>query len=961
MAVETVLDSEINSLPLEVAKVVNELLSKVRQIESYVQDTVDLLGGNQRTIAQVFINDEIMPLYRFLSNTVIPSLTPEQQDVANLIKNKIRDMVQAQLAKYPDPSVAAPPVTPPEKVDNYAGIPREKVDAFELEVAPITTLLDELEGLVLNPSLRTQYIVGKRTDVISMRSKLTNSAFQNTYGELFAKSISLIQQRINNAVSTLDDLLPRVEEIELENMPFFELVELVLKEKADPYLFGELRKPHTDAKKQMIATIAQRRLFGSRREGVSSAENQEREVALVYLQMHLMSDKLQYQGEKASGQKWAETTLADKTTGSALEGSMEDHLVSREEWLRVTAYNQEWGSDFRQLLDAVTVQVALKSVPPGVNSNTLPTVEEARGELSASNDERKVIMTKKGQLVLFKGRFYLYNPAISYESLTDDKTGRASLRKFFESFRVVDDDATRTAGSPVYRESHKRAVDFAELAYTSLTLIDDSFEELQASTQTGAHNEGEKNKLFVFNPLSTCVHAVERYKKPAYWLQMMYAYYNLNEIPGHYFLSDPVKEKMLWRIEQFKRHQKVYFDTPFFGNLKPPAFLETIFPTTRAFVELQKSKDHEGKVVSEYLWVASKDHPDREVLVDSDNTIWAQRADSGEVYSADGNALLGKISGAMSSVSSASSVDSSVGTAEDSGILFTDISGNVSEWANTSIKQRVGGVERKIPLGKKPTNRGLYWTAFKGIERAMNLTFAAFPANLSKHQILEDHQSGKGGMLNELFTAWGMAKMFPSEGISTLLEPILGHYVFRLLSAFPSRLPEERVELITEMIEQLGQTGSYGGLGSEALAKQVEAIIKSLTTTSTNGQRQVVDAYRNKKIERWKPGGRESWEEVVDFADSVRPAVDYRQPELIEYLIAYWQHEKRGVQMPPIGMGLTTSAQIAFWRKSQTIGFRSLTPDQESLIRQAQWLENMPLPPINRTIDIFKIGGDEKH
>ncbi|MFH2021688.1 MAG: hypothetical protein ABIJ33_00180 [Patescibacteria group bacterium] len=790
------------------------------------------------------------------------------------------------------------------------------------------------------------YIEDLESKLDRTRQVLFDQGFLRQFQSNFSQQIESLRGQSDLMRTKLQELKTAMKEAELMYMPFEQLAKLAVEMKADPFEFAKLRAPSVEPYKFAIAKAAQIRLLGSRKEEDNSAQNRERETWKVWMQLSFMGDKLQVESEKACSSKTAPVLVdqaGGKKTITSLEDALSSHLVVREELMRVLAHDRKWGNDFKALIKGAIIQAALKNIPSEMNAEeraNLPTLELAKANLLANNREREPVMTKRGQVVLFDKRFYVYDPSFSYEALSNVANGRAQLERFMNNFCVNPE-----APQDEQRKAHEMAIEFAKKVYITFTLLDDSFVELQSSTQTRSHNGNEPDNLIIHKPLSVSVHRVDRYDRSKDWSQLIWAYYKRNNVPEYFWLSDPVKEEMLERIDAYEEYQNVLFDTPFFNSLEFPKFLEFLFPTPRALTELQKG---------EYIWVAGclpetegyiPGEEKREYLVDCQNKVIAQRTDDGQVFLADGRTKIGQIREGVSG-----------GSNEGGAKSFTFEAGQTASFA--SVRIPVAGVEGGVKLAGDSNERDLYYIAASGLEQALKITFAALPAQLSSSQILDSIQSGKSGALNEMFSAWGQAKMFPFENLDKLITPILGHYVFRLIAAYHDDTPERRRFLLTEMFNRLGRSSKYGGLSRKNLSEQITKILSYITIT--NGERQKVGAYRNISLPKWGDGGTVIEQVSKDAANSIRPYKDYRDKQLIQFLKTYWQREHPGEPMPPIGEDIGSTTRISLWKKSQRARFRNISQAQEDLISQSQWKKPLPEMPIDRDVKVLDFGDQNK-
>ncbi|PIR61180.1 MAG: hypothetical protein COU68_00790, partial [Candidatus Pacebacteria bacterium CG10_big_fil_rev_8_21_14_0_10_45_6] len=824
----------------------------------------------------------------------------------------------------------------PDVAEDRESSRQRLLQEFNEATEQLRELLNRAEAINKETDELLESDIQAMIDETSRERRILNAPDFERYSGLFESEIKVLERRLANITPLLGEYKDFYRVEQLRYMPIEQLARLSKSRNADPFLFSNIRESNMDPYDKAIALAAQNRLLGSWREGDSPAENRERETWKVWLQYKYMEAKLQNEAEKASSKRRTIVDSKDKT--SALEDALNSHVVSRDEVMRVMAHDVRWGNDFKILIAAAIAQAGLRDVPPGHVRSRYPSPADTERRLRDEGIRREPIMTSEGQMVLVDGRIYKYSSAMSYESLADEQSGRAALDRFFRNFII----ANAQDSQEVRRHAHPMAIEFANLAYITHSLLDDSFLELQAATKTRAHNAmaSEPDTLSINKCLAISPHRVARYARPKDWSQLIFPYFDLENMPSYYFESDDVKHQILHTVHLFEITQKVLFDTDQFFHVLPfPKYLELLFPSVRSLVEMQKG---------ETMWVSASEVSENETdqwLVDHNNNLLAVQDSEGSVWSPNdarndrGSDFLGRFENPRSlrttTLNSADEI--SYGR-----FILPNRNSVDTSTAKVTFENRSFGV-----VGK-PKGKDLYFIAEKGFERVLELTFGSLPAELSYRDILESFGAGKAGLLNECLSAWGMAKVFPWENLDRLLAPLLGHYLMRLIAAFEKEMPRDRVELVKGIFSQLGRASTYGGLGYENLRLQVDGVLRMLEEDQNHIQ--PINQFKNVTVTTWGPYGI-TGDKTINLAPSVNFYENHREKELHQAITEIFVEEHPSKPIPPISTAVGVSIKQGIWRLGEKLKYQPLDKDQEHLIAQAKW-EASIAPQIDRNVEI---------
>lgn len=191
-------------------------------------------------------------------------------------------------------------------------------------------------------------------------------------------------------------------------------------------------------------------------------------------------------------------------------------------------------------------------------------------------------------------------------------------------------------------------------------------------------------------------------------------------------------------------------------------------------------------------------------------------------------------------------------------------------------------------LGARPNNSerrfsdfGNYDGAFKGWRELLELTYQSTGTNLSEAQIMESiTQGGKGGLLAKWFQTAGLAKIFCPKHLRIGLEPMLTHYVYRLIVSYNGNLNEKRA-LRDKIVHAIDYARTSGGLSAFPL--EMGKVIDNLKNDNI-----LVNPYYGRKSQRHR------------------------------YLNAWWDDEYKDVINPPrrpreiMNVGILTPEQKQF-------------------------------------------------
>lgn len=139
-----------------------------------------------------------------------------------------------------------------------------------------------------------------------------------------------------------------------------------------------------------------------------------------------------------------------------------------------------------------------------------------------------------------------------------------------------------------------------------------------------------------------------------------------------------------------------------------------------------------------------------------------------------------------------------------------------------------------------------YRTAFDSWNELLKLTYQSLPANPTKAQIMEEVKpGGTGGLLRLWLGEAGKTKAFYPKHLRAGLAPMLTHYIYRLVVAYPGNI-KEKEELVHEIVEALKHTRKDGGL--KAFPVEMAQVIKNLddkkiTEDPRNTRRRQIDEY----------------------------------------------------------------------------------------------------------------------
>ncbi|MFZ1721066.1 MAG: hypothetical protein WAU07_01020 [Microgenomates group bacterium] len=805
---------------------------------------------------------------------------------------------------------------------------------FELAVADIVQLLDEIEGIDRDDKIRSSYLNELRENLNRKSRILNEPVFTNQFSSR-KEDTNYLRARIQTAIGRIAELLPVIEFNELRYMPLEELARLTRKDGADPFLFEVMREGGITERKAEIAQAAKERLFGANPDHTPMQEL-DRVKWFVWLQLGITADKLQHQTQMASGSK---TAGADSSgMGGSLQQQLADRIVAREDMATALAHNPVWGNEYTQLVDAAIVQAALKAFPKDADRARYQDADVVAQQLIRDNKEREPIMSKQGQVVLFKGRIYKYSFASSYRAFTGERTGRKNLLNFLKNFKIIDADGSK-------RVADAEAIEFANEAYLAYCFLDDSFLELQASTMTRAHNPAEPDILSLNKGTAVSPHRRDRYKNPADWTQLWWVIYDLTNIPEYYFLNNNVRKSLLETVHFHLLHARCFYPTDKFeGKLPFPKFLEHTFPTTRALTEMQPG---------ESLWVAC---PDPNFvgfqLVNHENKVLLRKDTDGRVFNLAGD-YLGTV------VESDRSSDDDADEDQQAGEFILPGPGGRSipvEDALVTIGQNPDGTPIKVKVTESMQSRELYYTAMRGFDSIVRLTFGEIQAGLSEHQIIQSVSSGKPGILNQYLSAWGMAKMFLGPHIDTYAEPMMIWFLYRILHAFKPNAAADRRKLVKDIYEAISQASMYGGLGYKHIRLQTENVLRALTDEGEKPQE--VEKYRDLEVTKWDEQGNTS-RVMINLNDAVRPYEQLRREHIIRFLKHWWHHEHHEEEMPPIDVNYTKmAAQIKAWRISQRLKLKMVSKAQEDIIRYARMEDGkiaLPHGPISRDVGAIDV------
>lgn len=796
-------------------------------------------------------------------------------------------------------------------------------DVFEYSSIPLKQILDAVNEIQTGKRPNTT-----EADIIKLRDRfnvfvqiMNSKKYEDAFGNLFGQDIQrLISQ--SNASGQFEQLEAFYRGEQLNTMGYEQLARLVVSLNVDPFEFHESRKGSQDPYLALVISKVKERLFGPNPDD-TPWQNHERERWFVWMSLKFFDDVHQYENQSASGSRYSSI---DKS--KTLQSDLGLRLLTRDKLERTTFADPEYGPYFEQLIRALKVQAALKPPPESANLQTLPTVQQAKARLSAMNpDELRIhnpVMTQEGQVAFFEGEFYIFSDAVKYGTLASEAVGRNVMSAYFD--RVPKPDGLSD-------ELVQMAQDMASRIYTGFTILDESFYELQAATETRGHNTSEDDFGAVHKQTAAAVHRAMRYAKERVDAIAMWGPFKLKQIPDYYFLSTPAKKEFLHFLSMHRKHQNSMFPTElFFEQVEFPGFMQEIFPNTSALFTMQPG---------ERLWISDPAYKGSvtvnesnltEVLIDHTRKPLVRKNKRGEVYSLDGTTYLGKIKVSSNQTATGAEI-------EDDSILsgtFEYPDGRVERLPK--VKLSINGEDVKISQDIIDTRH--YYVALEGMKEVNELIFSKIPGGLDADTILNKSSTGTG-TIDTLMSAIGKLKMFPSFAIDKLVYPYLMQYVLQMIQSFKVGRPEERLPLVAEIVRQITRTSHYGGLGRANIKPQIQRVIDNLITENKNEAIQDFAIWKPFHVEMWSDSN-DRVRKTVYAKNTVLPHVRWRNDQLVEYLEELWHEEFEGVDPPPLGRSIKATTQRRLWIKQKEWKNETITPKMWHIIKASIYEDKIP-------------------
>lgn len=576
-----------------------------------------------------------------------------------------------------------------------------------------------------------------------------------------------LKQQADKAIARVEEAFRVVENKNPKEMSWDDLVAEITTRGIDVFnhpRFQQAISDDTDRAKQLYLEFTDRY---RRQPGESFVEGQRRIDAAVQIQLSLVSDELQYEGQKASGYR------------DGMLEQLSKKEVKRDELLKAVQYHPIYGKFIREVLEYIIKQTTDDNSEISYNSQI-------------SEHGRRVLQNH------IKRKFSGDLSNVLFESEGDEKIDNISRREEYRQKRYGD-IPKGDEGAADRDHAMNQVFGLIFNTYYSFNLIDVGFADLQKNTRTKGHDKKSKiDYTLLYRPDAAMIHRSLRYGNLSDWslntlLKLQYLPKDLGRKSKAPNDLEETRNELLAIQNKLILAQEAYYDTDSFtreNGIKPSALFDEWFPTTLALISLginenlvfgDLHKDEQGKGYMEWAEGAE---------------VWGYDESKNytklDIYIRDEERMT------REGIAFASKPEKS----EDNEDFF-------------SYKGYVNTIEQ-------------YGVAEGGWKQILETDLGNLPPVVTGERITGNSEDkDKGGLIMPWISKMaGTAKMFQGEYLERVFVQYLTHHIFRVFSRFPAT-GTDREHVFLTLVKQMRKHSQPGGLSS--YAKLIDTVIENIS------------------------------------------------------------------------------------------------------------------------------------